>query len=281
MKNSHLHKVAATGMSVAMVGVLFATIGCTGPTISRMTQFQQQQANLLSQQRLLTDKAQTLDTENESLQRQIAELDRRAQAAEERALALQDQLRSVNNELAETQKARGEVEHQFQTLTASLRRQSRVTIQPNNSLLQTLPDLGLGRDSVLRDGDVIRVRLPANRLFMADGSTLSAQGKALVLQAADELWHIYPNQMIGIEGHSSNEPVNSGQWKDPHHLSVARAWAVFNLMGDQTQFEKEQLLVTAHGPNNPAYSNQSAEGRQKNNRIELVIYPKTKTTTVQ
>jgi len=230
---------------------------------------------------MLSDRAQTLDTENESLQRQIAELDRRAQAAEERALALQDQLRSVNNELAETQKARGTVEKQYQTLTASLRRQSRVSIQPNNSLLRTLPDLGLGRDTVVRDGDVIRVRLPAHQMFADGDSTLTAQGRSLILQAADELWQIYPNQMIGIEGHSSTGPVDSAQWQDPHHLSVARAWSVFVMMGDQTQFAKDQLLVTAHGPNNPAYSNESPEARQKNDRIELVIYPKAKATAVR
>jgi len=173
MKRSNLQTIAASGMPVLLMGAILALTGCAGPTYSTMTQFQQQQANLLSQQRLLTDKAQTLDSENESLTLQIAEFDRRAQAAEERAKALQDQLRSVNNELAESRKERGKVEKQYQTLTASLKRQSRVTIQPNNSLLRTLPELGLGRDSVMRDGDVIRVRLPAGQMFEGDGATLS------------------------------------------------------------------------------------------------------------
>ena len=53
-----------------------------------------------------------------------------------------------------------------------LHRQTGVSISANNSFLQTLPAIHQPDVFVRRDGDVIRVELPAHRLFEQGGSRL-------------------------------------------------------------------------------------------------------------
>jgi len=262
-----------------LAGSCVGLVGCAStPTVSQdqMAKVQQQQVNLIAQQRTLTDRASALTAENQTLQRKIAEYDRRALTAEEHVAALNKQMENMTLQLADAQKARDESQEQYKMLTASLRRQSSVPIAPNNSLLDTLPKLPLPPGSVRHDGDVIRVSIPSEMLFATEQATLTADGAALIKQAGEEVWRIYPNQMIGVEGHIDDQPLRSGRWRDGHHLSLAQAMAVFNALANQTTLGVDQLLVTSHGANSPIHSNGTAKGQSLNRRIELVVYPKTK-----
>ena len=72
-------------------------------------------------------------------------------------------------QVAQIQADKQSSEQKAQALSASLHRQSGVSISPNNSFLQTLPAIHQPDVYVRRDGDVIRVELPGNRLFESGG----------------------------------------------------------------------------------------------------------------
>ena len=164
-------------------------------------------------------------------------------------------------------------EQKAQALNASLHRQGGVWISPNNSYLQTLPVINQPDVYVRRDGDVIRVELPGNRLFDSGGAQLRPGAANMIIEAANELRRNYPDQIIGIEGHTDSDPIVGGQYRNNHELSTARAMTVYNVLTSSTQMRPEQLFVVGHGSNHPVVSNGYTAGKQRNRRVEMVVYP--------
>ena len=93
------------------------------------------------------------------------------------------------------------------------------------------------------------------------------------MAAGNELLRTYPDQVIGVEGFTDTDPVSGGQWRNNHELSVARAMAVYEVLIGGARYRPDQVFVVGHGPNHPVVSNATPEGKQRNRRIELVVYP--------
>ena len=139
--------------------------------------------------------------------------------------------------------------------------------------MQTLPVLQQPGVHVRRDGDVIRIELPAGQLFEPGQARLRVGADNLLADAAAELRRNYPEQKIAVEGHTDSDPVFGGQWRNNHKLSMAQAMAVLEELTGRMRLRSEQFFVTAHGSNYPVVSNATPEGKQRNRRVELVIYP--------
>ena len=82
-----------------------------------------------------------------------------------------------------------------------------------------------------------------------------------------------PHQPIGIEGHTDNQPIRHSTWADNAALSVARAKAVAEYFIEHHHVDGSRLIVSGHGEEQPIASNETAAGRQKNRRVEIIILP--------
>ncbi len=143
-------------------------------------------------------------------------------------------------------------------------------ITANSSLKRSISSLNLPGLETRADGDVIRVELPADRLF--GGSTvLLPAGASLVDATAAEISRAFPGQIIGVEGHTDNQPARIAGGSQ--QLAIARAMAVYHELETRGRYQPGQLFVVGHGPNHPVVSNATPSGQQRNNRVELVIYP--------
>ncbi|MEM1304543.1 MAG: OmpA family protein, partial [Planctomycetota bacterium] len=109
--------------------------------------------------------------------------------------------------------------------------------------------------------------------FNPGGVQLSAQGVAVLRSVAGDIFRNYPEQRIGIEGHTDGAPVASPRYPTSHHLSVAQATAIYEALRQASGAPAEQLFVIGHGANHPLVSNGTEAGRQRNRRVELVVYP--------
>ena len=239
----------------------------------RLTQVEQQQAATSRQYQQLQDRANALDRDNQEKDTLLAQARQQTKVSEDQLTALRDQLRSITSQLAQTRAEKENTDKRVQALTASMQRQGGVTIDPNNSFLQTLPAVNVAGAFVRRDGDVIRIELPGNALFEPGAARLRPGAANLITDVAAELARTYPDQMIGIEGYTDNDPIAGGQWRNNHELSIARAMTVYDVLINRSRLQGSQLFVTGHGPNHPIVSNATAEGKQRNRRIELVVYP--------
>jgi chemotaxis protein MotB len=92
---------------------------------------------------------------------------------------------------------------------------------------------------------------------------------------AAEIRRTYPDQVIGVEGFTDSDPIQNSQWVSNHQLSVGRAMAVYDYLTVRNGMRPEQLFVVGHGSNHPVVSNATPAGKERNRRVELVIYPET------
>jgi flagellar motor protein MotB len=232
-----------------------------------------QQASLTKQNQQLQDRVVTLERDNQSEKILSAQAQQQAQNANEQLNALRVDNRLLLAKLTQARADKEGSDRQIQVMTASLQRQGGVTLSPNNSILQTLPTVNAEGVHVRSDGSVIRVEMEAAVLFEPGTDRLRPSAVNVITEAANAIARLYPYQMIGIESHTDNDPVAGSQWRNNHALSTDRAKQVYEVLVSRTPLQGEQLFVVGRGSTNPIVSNGSAEGKQRNRRVELVIYP--------
>jgi OmpA-OmpF porin, OOP family len=127
---------------------------------------------------------------------------------------------------------------------------------------------GADIDAVAALGSAFSISLNSKVLFNTGKSELKPQAKktldSLVLTLRD-----FPDYQLRIEGHTDSIGTHSSNEK----LSANRAISVKNYL--QTQLKNPKLIVTTQGYAEllPAADNKTAEGREKNRRVELFVIP--------
>lgn len=83
---------------------------------------------------------------------------------------------------------------------------------------------------------------------------------------------VVANREIGIEGHTDNQPIKYSGWESNWELSTARATSVLHYLMKKG-LSPERLSATGFGKYRPVTANTTAQGRQKNRRVEIIILP--------
>ena len=81
-----------------------------------------------------------------------------------------------------------------------------------------------------------------------------------------------PNKNIGVTGHTDNVPIKYSGWKSNWELSSARATNVLYYL-ESKGISPKRLSSIGYADNRPIASNDTAAGRAKNRRVEIVILP--------
>jgi len=242
----------------------------------------QQQQQLAQQQQQVQQRTDQLDLDNQELESLLAQSRQQLQLKQDQVTATQEQLRVTTQQLASVQKERTQLQQRTQALVASMQQSVASgggtgipAIQANNTILKPLRVASLPGVDVRQDGDVIRVALAADQLYQRGTTQMRPGADQFIRSVASDLLSNYPEQIIGIEGHTDGAPVSSPQFPTSHHLSVAQATVVYEAIRRGSGIPAQQLFLIGHGANHPLVSNGTEVGRQKNRRIELVVYPET------
>jgi len=235
----------------------------------------QQQQTLAAQQHELQQRADALDRDNQELEALLAQTRQQMQLMRDQVVATQDQLKATPERLAATQKENQQLQNRTQALTASTQQPAGAEIRANNTLLRHLNLGNVPGVEVRQDGDTIRIRMAGDDLFEPGTARLRRDAEQTIRTVAAEVLGADPEHLIGIEGHTDNRTGMSQQYPSPHHLSVAQATAVYELLRQSLQVPSEQLFLIGHGGNHPLVSNETTAGQAQNRRIELVVYPET------
>jgi len=204
------------------------------------------------------------DVDTRQVQTLLAATRDENQLLKDEIAALREQLASTSGQLAI---ARGPTAAAVQSGRPATFTAGPATMQA------TMAELAIPGVEARYDGAVVRIEVPAERLFEQGGAALLPGGNALLTQVAAEIDRVFPRHFVGIEGHVDTEPLALASWGSPHQLTAARAATVFDFFTSRTALRQGQLFLVAHGANHPVVSNATAAGRQRNRRIELVIYP--------
>jgi chemotaxis protein MotB len=76
---------------------------------------------------------------------------------------------------------------------------------------------------------------------------------------------------LRVEGHSDDQPIHTPEFRSNWELSTARAMAVLMLLVDDSGIDPARVSVAGYGQYRPVADNATAEGRQMNRRVDLVV----------
>jgi chemotaxis protein MotB len=79
-----------------------------------------------------------------------------------------------------------------------------------------------------------------------------------------------PND-VRLEGHSDSVPIHNRKFQDNWSLSAARSAAVLSLLESRFEIPSRRLAIAGYADNQPVSENESAEGRARNRRVDIVI----------
>ena len=125
----------------------------------------------------------------------------------------------------------------------------------------------------------VYIRFDGRVLFASGRAELDEDGLVLLATAADVL-RIIENP-LEVEGHTDSRPTDGTQWPSNWELSSARASRVVRWMIEPGDLPPLRLSAVGLADTRPRSSNNTAEGRQENRRVEIVtrVIPNLATAT--
>ena len=144
-------------------------------------------------------------------------------------------------------------------------------------LLSSVKDalLGFSSDELTvreKDGKVY-VAMSDKLLFQSGSARLDKRGEEALGKLAEVL-NKQTDIDVFIEGHTDNKLINTVQFKDNWDLSVIRATSVVRILIKNYNVNPLQIQPSGRGEYMPVDDNETAEGRSKNRRTEIIMAPK-------
>lgn len=126
--------------------------------------------------------------------------------------------------------------------------------------------ISAGKVKVVRRNGRLVVQIAENILFDSGKSRLKAEGKAALAELAPLLASV--GREFQVTGHTDNVGSATLNWR----LSVDRAFSVLEelLAGG---YPSERLSAAGYAWFQPVASNDDADGRQQNRRVDIVLVP--------
>jgi chemotaxis protein MotB len=126
-----------------------------------------------------------------------------------------------------------------------------------------------GKVSINMEPRGLVVSLKEAAFFPPAGDAIEPSAFPIIGKIADSVLKL-PNKIL-LEGHTDSTPIRNGRFRSNWDLSAARAIAMLNVLADQFKVPRERMSVSGYAENVPVSDNDSAEGRQKNRRVDVVF----------
>jgi len=190
--------------------------------------------------------------------------------AKEKSLAAeQDRLNKLKSDLEASSRRLSELESYIAAKDASMKKLK-------ETLMKSLKAFdGKGLTVHEKDGKVY-VSMENKLLFQTGSWAVNAEGKTAVVEVGKVLAQ-NPDLSILIEGHTDDDKITGnlgGGIENNWDLSTKRATAIVNILSENKGVNKQNLTAAGRGEFAPLMSNETAEGKAKNRRIEIILTPK-------
>ena len=277
-------RLILTGLC-ALMGGLLALTGCQNNPFQRpagtagalspgqTSALQSEQQKLTAQLADLNRRLGQMDGNNADLHKQIADREKQLNASQEQVAILQKQLGEAGAKWNEALAARKDAEQKLKAQQASTQFKGGAAITANSSVRQSLSMVNLPGLEVRQDGEVIRIEIPSDRLFVPGTAQPTGNSSMILDEIANAIARNYPRQRIVLEAHGDG--TGGANAITSHSLTSTQAQAVFQQLVTRGRVPARQLSMLAVGDNHPLAAVASPEGRAKNRRVEVVIYPDT------
>ena len=227
-------------------------------------------ADLKSKISDLTDQFNNLTNRNNDLQEKYKNLINENLSQTDK---LSKALLAKSDELDAKEKLLSDRERTLDEMKEVIARQDSITNRLNGILRDAL--LGFNSDELsveIRNGKVY-VSLSDKLLFKSGSSAVEEKGKE-ALKLLGAVLDKNPDIDILVEGHTDNVPIKTSNYKDNWDLSVARATSIVRILTNDYKIPPTRLTASGKGEFSPKAGNETAEGRAKNRRTEIILSPK-------
>ena len=106
-------------------------------------------------------------------------------------------------------------------------------------------------------------------------ATIKADGYQVLDRVVEQLKAASPDQLIRVEGHADNMEIGpslKSMYPTNWDLSKARANGVLRYLIEKGGIDSARISSIGYGDTKPVVSNTTESGRQKNRRVDIVLY---------
>ena len=185
-------------------------------------------------------------------------------------LGEQDKLNALLGQKMKELEEREQTINELQDMIASQQRRVQEILGSVKDAL-----LGFSNDELTiseKDGKIY-IAMSDKLLFTSGSAKVDKRGEQALAQLAEVL-NKQTDIDIAIEGHTDSKPIHTAQFSDNWDLSVIRATSVVRILTQKYNVNPLQIQPSGRGEFMPVADNESAEGRAKNRRTEIIIAPK-------
>ncbi|MBM4359681.1 MAG: OmpA family protein [Deltaproteobacteria bacterium] len=236
------------------------------------------------------DKYARLVAQSDATKKQLAETEAQLRDARERSEKLQRDLESMgvdlqklgadldsrNVEVGKLAATQRDLEAALFEYTARAEALERIKkrFEQLREKLEALTTLGL---SVSIRNNRMMISLPGDVLFDTGKDSLKSEGERILDKVAQIINGdaSLRGRFYQVAGHTDNEPLAGGPFRDNWGLSMMRARTVLLHLIDPKKgaLPDKRWSASGYADTDPLVLNDSAEGRKKNRRCELVVVP--------
>jgi len=178
---------------------------------------------------------------------------------------LSAQLRNKDTDLSQMEARMAELE------SAAAQEKTRFA-QLHDSLQSELADRNVQLEQL--ENKLTLIRVGSDILFETGSSELSGGGEQTLALVARILAE-YPDRQVNVEGHTDDVPIGRlllEKYPSNWELSAARAARAVRYLQD-AGIDAQRLNVVGHGAERPVTTNEDADSRARNRRIEIAVLP--------
>lgn len=113
------------------------------------------------------------------------------------------------------------------------------------------------------------IGLQAGAFFASGDDTIRPSAYPTIAKVANVLNRL-PNA-LRLEGHTDSVPIDTRRFHSNWELSAARSIAMLRLLHQKYGVSMDRMAIVGYADTRSANSNETAEGREKNRRVDIVI----------
>jgi chemotaxis protein MotB len=125
--------------------------------------------------------------------------------------------------------------------------------------------------AVRRKGSSVEVEIRTDVLFASGSASLTPRTSQIIERLAAVLGPL--GHYVRVEGHTDNQPIRNSSYPSNWELSAGRAASVVHVLAEHG-LDNSRLAIVGLGENHPVATNATAEGRNQNRRVVIVILGK-------
>lgn len=234
--------------------------------------------NLKETYRLLTDKNNSQSSKNKSatdkLMKQLQQTQLDLQAQEDALRALETSLLKKETDLKKLSADLEAREKRVKELEAIINKKDAALANLKKKVKEALLGFENNGLTIEQKNGKVYVSLDESLLFASGSYKVGTKGTD-VLKKLSKVLETSSDIDVVVEGHTDNVPLKSkGDIEDNWDLSVKRATAVVKIMTSSSNVSPKRLTAAGRGEYLPLDLSNTAEGRKKNRRIEVILTPK-------